>query len=228
MGGRILKIVIPFIVPLLLYTVVRVFTTGVSIEDVVNSIRHYELFLPYSWYLLSLLQLYLIFFLVSKFSSSKFIYFIPIVITAYIVLLYCLRVESTFYSSIYGFLAGILFCHLLPRLNKKTGWLLASIVILVLSFYIYVKQPPLEMLYNLWLFVIPVAVILSFVVTKNKMIHYFSSISYEVYLCQGIAFIFARLITSNSWIVFVLASLFSIVIAIISKQITHLLLQDRT
>ena len=222
-GGRFLKIFTPFLIPLILYIVTRVFTSGFSLNDVTYSLRHYELIVPYSWFLLTIVQLYLMFLIATKISKKHFLLLISALITLYITVLYVCHVESTFYSSVYGFLAGILFYHVVPFLNqfKKYSWL--AVLLLAVSLAVYVVKPPMEM-FNLWIFSFSVAFILSAIVTKNRIISFLSDISYEVYLCQGIGFIIARMITDNLWMVFVITAIVSVVVGYISHILTKRLL----
>ena len=84
-GSRITKLITPIVVPLILYVVLRWCTEEVSFKFIVDSLRSYELILPYSWFVLTLLQLYLIFYIVNNLCQKAAVcHRFPIVIACYV------------------------------------------------------------------------------------------------------------------------------------------------
>ena len=219
-GGRFLKIIIPLILPLTAYIVIRELTAGFSFNDVIQSLKRYELILPHTWFIITILTLYIFFIIASKLSQKYFLPIIAVIITIYIAVLYVLKVESSLYSSEYGFLAGILFYHIEPYLQKYMKQLWIGLVLLCISLIFYEVIPPFEMFYNMWLFALAVAVLLTTVITKNGIIKFFSEISYEVYLCQAVGNALACMLTNNVIYVFIITSCISVIMAIVFHKLT--------
>ena len=190
--SRITKLITPIVVPLILYVVLRWITEGVSFKFIVDSLKSYELILPYSWFVLTLLQLYLIFYFVNNLChkvemSHRFPLVVFVLITTYIAVLFVSKVQSTYYCSVYGFVAGIFYKNFEPHFAPIKRIALIGMVLLLISQLIIELHPPMTMFYNSWIYTIACALVFSAISLKNKIVESFSKISYEIYLCQGIS-----------------------------------------
>ena len=188
---RITKLTTPIVVPIVLYILLRWSTEGVSFKFIADSLKSYEVILPYSWFVLTLLQLYLMFYIVNNLChksaiTKRFPLVIFAVVTTYIAILFVCKVQSTYYCSVYGFVAGIFFKNIEPCVEHIKRLILVGVVLLLLSQLIIELHPPMTMFYNSWLYTIACALIFSALSLRNMVVDFFSKISYEIYLCQGI------------------------------------------
>ena len=188
--NRIVKLLLPLVVPMIVYVGIRWAAEGIGFGFIYQSICSYEIILPYSWFIISLVQMYILYY-VSHYIHLKylkgegFLVLLSVLITLYIAILYFLHIQSTYYCSLYGFLAGVLFRYYEPIIKKiKFKSLLAS-VLLLSSIVIMIMRLPCTMLYNSWIFCVACALIISLITLKGRIIDFFSKISYEMYICQG-------------------------------------------
>lgn len=200
--NRIVKLLFPLVVPIIIYVGVRWASEGIGFSFIYQSIRSYEIILPYSWFIISLVQMYILYY-VSHYIHLKylkgegFLVLLSVVITLYIAILYSLHIQSTYYCSLYGFLAGVLFRYYEPIIKKiKFKSLLAS-VLLLSSIVIMIMKLPCTMLYNSWIFCFACALIISLITLKGRIIDFFSKISYEMYICQGIGIYLSRMLVDK-------------------------------
>lgn len=190
--SRCTKLITPIVIPLILYVLLRWSIEGVSLWFIAHSLNSYELILPYSWFVLTLLQLYLIFYFANNLChkvgiSHRFPLVVFVVITTYISVLFVCKVQSTYYCSVYGFVAGIFFKNFEPRVAQIKRIALIGVVLLLLSQLIIELHPPMTMFYNSWIYTIACALVFSTFSLRNMFVEFFSKISYEIYLCQGIS-----------------------------------------
>ena len=229
-GSRITKLITPIVVPLILYVVLRWCTEEVSFKFIVDSLRSYELILPYSWFVLTLLQLYLIFYIVNNLCQKaavchRFPIVILAVITFYIAVLFVCRVQSTYYCSLYGFVVGIFYKDFEPRVPQIKRIALIGVILLLLSQLIIELHPPMTMFYNSWIYTIACALVFSAISLRNKIVDFFSEISYEIYLCQGISIYSLRCvgITNDTLGGVILIILISVILALVCHRLTDML-----
>jgi len=229
-GGVLLrykKLLLPVMVPIVIYVSLVWLLRGVSFQWIVESLGNYSLILPHSWFVLSLCQLYAMYYISwAAFRKNSLMAFF-VMLTAYICVLFFLRVQSTYYCSLYGFMAGTLFVHLIPKLKMNKKWQCFGIIGLTLTYVIIRIQPPMTALYNTCLFVVSAAVLLSAVITKGRVINFFSKISYEIYLCQGIGFLVARQFLNNNIAVFFCTVIISVIAAYICNKLTCVIIKNR-
>ena len=200
--NRIVKLLFPLVVPIIIYVGVRWASEGIGFSFIYQSIRSYEIILPYSWFIISLVQMYILYY-VSHYIHLKylkgggFLVLLSVVITLYIAILYSLHIQSTYYCSLYGFLAGVLFRYYEPIIKKIKFKSLWASVLLLSSIVIMIMRLPCTMLYNSWIFCVACALIISLITLKGRIIDFFSKISYEMYICQGIGMYLSRMLVDK-------------------------------
>ena len=166
-------------------------------------------------------------------KGEGFLVLLSVVITLYIAILYSLHIQSTYYCSLYGFLAGVLFRYYEPIIKKIRFKSLLASVLLLSSIVIMIMRLPCTMLYNSWIFCFACALIISLITLKGRIIDFFSKISYEMYICQGLGIYLSRMLVDKyvygGEILFCcLAIIITILIALFSNKLTKTLFGNYT
>ena len=60
--NRIVKLLFPLVVPIIIYVGIRWASEGIGFSFIYQSIRSYEIILPYSWFIISLVQMYILYY----------------------------------------------------------------------------------------------------------------------------------------------------------------------
>lgn len=199
------KLMVPLIVPVVIYLAIRLLND--PFEVVVRDIAKYQVVLPYTWFVVTLIILYILFYgclVLRKKYCSKDLYFYLFIISA--VLLFSIfgkfaGVPSWARNTTTAFLAGLFYKHYEPWLMKRVAsHVYASlfvIVSLLLVVTIYIKGDIFEyeqtiltrpLLAFLWSAVF-VALYAFWPTVDNPAVRYVSSMSYELYICQSIGFL---------------------------------------
>lgn len=195
---RIKNLLIPVIPPLVIYLVVR-WALGLPIGSyIVADLRSYELILPMTWFVISLLFLYVFYFVGRslRLGNKVFDCWIFVLTSLLAVVLIKAGISGTSFESNYVFLCGIVFKQYEVKiLNSKrrgdTVMLCLLILVAVALSYIH-NEPPFRgfALVGVVLYVVAFFFVLSFIPFREiPFFQFFKSISYEMYLCQGIFFL---------------------------------------
>ena len=221
--GRFRKLIVPIIYPAVLYLLCRFAFEGDVYGAIIDSLGKYQIIVPYSWFIITLIQLYFLYYLASYFHSTNIPFVMCFFITAYVVVLYALHVSSTYYCSVYGFFVGIIYNYIQPYITKsyKAVLCIASLMF-VLSIIISILHLPFQRVFVTTLFSIGIILLTSSVSLKGKFVNFFSNISYELYLCQGIGFLVAKHLSGNNLIIFVITLLFTIIVSVLCNYLTKL------
>ena len=200
MSSVILKLLVPLLTPSLLFLLLQYFYVGESLGTILHSVLSYKLILPSTWFIVSLIILYVIFYSLSHFFSNERLFLISLGI---VVLLTCMaffigKLPSTYFQANLAFVGGSVY----KVLEKKYGKVikhkpLILICFLMLIFATVVSKVKIQQ-GNLFLVFLTTLIwtysmsyiLSSFKYVKNKVVDFFASISYEMYICQGITFIF--------------------------------------
>lgn len=201
------KLLSPLFIPIIVFLLLRLYNTSFSVvldEDV----RKYQLILPFTWFVVTLVILYLFFYasvVISNRIKSKrniCLVIITIEVLLFNIIGRFIGVPGYAHVTTTAFIAGFLYKRyendIMNLYNKGVKMLtvISSIVIILLVVYIQsqvfgnIDRP-------LTAFVWPICFMLLYAVIPTfsqqsgfgKVITYLSSISYELYICQSIAFI---------------------------------------
>ena len=200
------KLIAPLIFPIIVFLLLRLYSVPFSVvldED----IRKYQFILPYTWFVVTLIILYFLFYscvaIAGKNNNKDTIYYILIITTVlcFSILGKAVGVPSWARNTTTAFLAGIFYkrneIKITISLNRYPKLMAGIISALLIVITIYIKgdmiahengplaRPFLAFVWSL--FIIPLYSIIPEI--KNGVIRYLSSISYELYICQSIAFI---------------------------------------
>lgn len=183
----------PILVPVILYIIILTIFKADVREIICRSITNFNIILPFTWFFLVLSGLYAIFFLVSHIfhTDSTQILSLIVIVCVSMYLGYHFNIPTTYWCSSLSFPAGVifrkfeyLFSHFSSRLY--IGIASASTLLCVYLTSLHIK--------GIGEFLIPALSVLSAYLISttpkltNKISTYLASISYEVYVCQGIAF----------------------------------------
>ncbi len=192
---RIKNLLIPAIPPLVIYLVVR-WALGLPIGSyIVAGLRSYYLILPVTWFVISLLFLYVFYFVGRslRLGNKVFDCWIFVLTSLLAVVLIKAGISGTTFESNYAFLCGIIFKQYEVKiLNSKRGGytVMLCLLILVAAALSYIHNvPPFRgfALVGVVLYVMAFFFVLSFIPFREiPFFQFFKSISYEMYLCQDI------------------------------------------
>lgn len=201
------KLFVPLIIPIVFYLFIRLFREPV--ETIAEDILKYQIILPYTWFVVTLIILYIIFYsfavMASKYESKVFLFlcFVIVAVLCFSLFGKYTGVPSWGRNTTTAFLAGIIYKNIENKMlgilgtSTKFYMIIISIVLILVTIYIkgdilshfmegnILKRPVLAFLWPL-LF-IPLYTIIP--VLNNRVIRYLSSISYELYICQSIGYL---------------------------------------
>lgn len=138
---RIPKVLIPYILMTMLYIVSKVILKkGISIKMILTMLRHGQLIINNSWYIVAIIIFYIFFYAAFRLSKEKYNQgnlMVFLLVTGYIGVCKFLGFESWWYNTSYSFVIGIVWCINEERIKnyiKKTYYL--STVLIVALFII--------------------------------------------------------------------------------------------
>lgn len=201
------KLLTPLIIPIIIFLFIRLYDVSFCVvldED----IRKFQLVLPYTWFVVTLIILY-IFFYASVVISNKIKYrrnlcFACIVIEILLFNFFGRYVGVPGYAHVTttAFIAGILYQNyendIMKIYNRRVKELTIISTIVMILLAVYIQAQVLGNIDRpLTAFVWPICFMLLYAVIPTcrqssrfgKVITYLSSISYELYICQSIAFL---------------------------------------
>lgn len=194
--SRLFKLLLPLVVPIILYIDLLILRKCNAELIVTENLRNYQLILPFTWFVIVLAIFYAFFYLVSsikKITNTWFFIILLICVCVFSVANFILFRDSAYtnFSSL-CFPAGVLYrqqeSKIKHLLSKKLNYIICFVVLLATGLFVNVHHLlPLTIL--VWSIIIIVLTTL-FNVTSNRVLNFFSDISYEVYLCQGITYLF--------------------------------------
>lgn len=201
------KLIIPLFVPITFFLILRLFSVPFSVI-LEENFRKYQLILPYTWFVVTLIILYFFFYIavaISKRIESKvniFLYSIIVEIILFNLFGRFIGVPGYAHVTTTAFIAGILYKNyekgIVNRCNRNAlnSTIILSTVLLLLTAYIHafvfghIDRPLTSFIWSVG-FMLLYAIIPTCRQSSRfgKVITYLSSISYELYICQSIAFL---------------------------------------
>ena len=190
--------------PIVIYGILKYKTEGIELQQILySSINEINLFLPFTWFIIILTFQYFLFYIAKKIQKSRKGFCIS-TIGLQIILntLLFIKYDSYIYTSNLVFTVGILAkCYekeIIGILNKNIIKDILFLLFTIISFSFYKGQPPIR---GYALIAVPTYVIcfmgISYrKITINKQLepifNFFNSISFQMYLCQGITFMIMK------------------------------------
>lgn len=242
------KLIIPLIVPITIFLTLRLFNVSFSVifnED----IRKYQLILPNTWFVVTLIILYFLFsccvIMKYKLKTGNTLYLLSIitVVLGFILVGKKIGIPSFGFTTTTAFIAGILYknyeASIISRLNRYpvVNLLIFAIMFILLTMFIKGdishKYTFIEKLWtpfvwaSLFMLLYDVIPAIKHRSWSRTTIDYLSSISYELYVCQAIAFLVLGDRTSyNSVIYLVLLFILCTLIASGCKSVTNKIVKN--
>ena len=194
---RIAKVLLPLLVPVCIYLTIQYSAFDMDIGALVkDSLIHYNLIVPYSWFFLTLILLYVVFFLCRAITIKYDKLLIPLVTFALcsISALYLkCGLQGTYHISNFAFLAGVLMSKyedsIMAVFHMAKGRLMLAVLLLIT---LCVALHPFKgsIYINVFLYSFAAAIVLSLLKDfTNRFINFSKDMSFELYTCQGIAFL---------------------------------------
>lgn len=201
---RIKKILLPLVFPIIIYGILKYRTEGINLQEVLySSINDVNLFLPFTWFIIILILQYFLFYIALRIQKSRKGFCISVIslqVIANILLL--LKYDSYIYTSNLSFTIGVLAKsyekEIIEILNKNIIKYILLLLFVIISFSFYKGYPPIK---GYALIAVPTYVVCFLGVSYRKMtinkklepiFSFFYSISFQMYLCQGITFIIMK------------------------------------
>ncbi len=194
--SRLFKLLLPLVVPIFLYIDLLVLNKYNAELIITENLRNYQLILPFTWFIIILAIFYAFFYVISsikKITNTWFFIILLISVCVFSVANFILFRESAYtnFSSL-CFPAGVLYrqheTKIKEFLSKKVNYIICFVVLLATGLFDHVHYLlPFTIL--IWSIVIIMLSTL-FNVSNNRVLNFFSDISYEVYICQGITYLF--------------------------------------
>lgn len=232
---RVAKVLLPLFVPICLYLTMQYCVFNKNINELVKaSLAHYELIIPYSWFFITLIILYVAFFFCRMISTKNENLLIPILTASLFVMsaLYLrFGLQGTYHISNFAFLAGVIMSKYEDKLLAKcrgTKGTLGLATLLLLSLFIALHPFKGSIYFNVFLYSFVAAIILSLMKDfTNRFVDFFKGMSFELYTCQGIAFLLIPY-DGNQPVAFAIAVItLTIIFAWFSSRINHALVKTK-
>lgn len=196
---RIITVLVPLLVACIAFAL-YLWAMGRSSEILyrLTDIRYGGTFLPHSWFAVSLLVLYCLFYLSFRWNSSlkKGIIICSTLILAFAVLLCFLQFEQCWYTSLSSFVFGLLYAYYFDRCDEflKTKKIPKAVLVIIVFILLTaigkaITNPFIVMvLKNLRAIMACIAILYGSMLVKgnNKILLYFGMISFEFYLYHGV------------------------------------------
>lgn len=231
--NRLRKLLLPIIVPMCLYLSVR-YVMGLDIiEYACNSIKALAFPLPNSWFVLVLAIMYLLYYCVLFTAVRHPLLWITFAVLLLDIVLFVLyRQDTHLYASNLAFPLGMLYKHvegrITPALSARTTSLLLSIALIGSCILVPYRNFAIIniLLYSLFVVLMLVRMPLK-ACPQTNLFGFFRNISYEMYLCQGIAILTIPYYPEQGKILYaaiiILATIF---VSLICQKITNSLFGD--
>lgn len=229
---RIIKgIVIPFLIAWAIYRLLNIMSLPNIFKELEALIYNGTTILPHSWFIFAILYFYVSFYISYKYFNNK-VRFLVLIVLIILFELWCQywNYDRCWYISAFGFPTGILIGQYENKIIKylKGSIRYYSVIPISLSITALCVYAKIEIAYMLVYILIPImfATLLFKVKLENlirfKIIRYLSSISFEIYLSQGISMCLLRgpfLNLESDYLYVTLTLVLTVVIATFIKQI---------
>lgn len=193
---RILKLFLPLVVPIILYIDLLILKKYNAELIVTENLRNYQLILPFTWFIIVLAIFYAFFYIISSIKriTNKWFFIILIIsVCLFSVVNFILFRDSAYtnFSSL-CFPVGVLYRQQESRiehfLSKKFNYIICFVILLATGLidHIHHLLPFTILIWSIMIIMLSTL----FNVSSNRVLNFFSDISYEVYICQGITYLY--------------------------------------
>lgn len=222
---RFRKLIVPFIFVILLYHLINQESYKGIFSGLI--VGNPDYILPYSWYIFCAILFYLAFYYIFKYISHEKIKILSIFIftlTLYIFLRFIIRWPGFWSGSLFLFPIGVTFKYIEKYFER-----ILSLYIIISSLFITILVVVLYLTDIKYIGIVEIcfsslAIILPFTILNisSKCLAFLGSISYEIYLVQGIIFyLLEKIGIDNNFYYAFMSVVFVIMLAYIVKYLLH-------
>ncbi len=226
LAQRVWGLYMPTIIPVCIYLITLIIYSGDILKSVEKCFRNGYFPLPFAWFILSLALQYIAFYASDRLFSSRrgFNLSLCAFTAAIMVASRLLGTPDYFYSSNIGFLVGVFYCEYEPKvllfLKGKAKYVFGIVLIVNAALCVWGIMKYNMVLKGVW--ILSLLAVLPFVELKMmKVTKFLSKISYEIYLCQGAAFVIILPLKLPAGVSLLLIVGLSILFAYISQLMTN-------
>ncbi len=192
---RVEKILMPLILPVIVYLLL-LSADGVSIgEYTIDKLKSFSIVFPYTWFVLTILILYISYYLLSQRLGGGRLYVAELFfLFLFSYIMVKLQMDGTTFITTYCFLAGAMYNHwenIINRYQEKTVFVFTAFSLSIVTTVLALFPPIFKGYAAIGALVWTVSFIFLYTKTHiryNSIFEHLKRISYDVFLCQGIAF----------------------------------------
>lgn len=221
--GRIVKLLLPILFLAMVYSLLLYYIDKNNFVTFYTNFKSWNILLPFTWFVTKLIVLYICFLYSTyeiKLHLSPLIRLLIFVVILDIILI-ILDAPGHLYISDCGFICGVLF----RRIERK----IISYTILLTNFCLVFALLLMPFSSNGYVYIIIITVISATIpmllcnlsIKSFVFIRHLSSISYDLYLCQGIAFLVVRQISTDLMMLYLLVFGITYMLAIVNHKVTR-------
>lgn len=229
-GKHVIDLLVPAFIPIVVYVLVEIFFLKMDANDIFErNICQYRIILPYTWFILNFIILHALFYLTVNFVRKTFFRLAVLLILLVVmdVLLISLHAPDYTVRANIAFWMGVILCEIMPYIssNYKTRTFCSIFLFVGLSILLpHCNMVLKTIIIPFWTFSLFYC-LLGIPISSNKVISFFSSISYEIYLCQGIAFLLVPKLPPYQHFVFI--SVLTVMIAFSCRTIIQYIMGEK-
>lgn len=227
LNKRLKKLVIPIIIPAILYWSIYLYINNDNKLWSLNYIWNHNYFiLPYSWFIPILIIINFLYYIEAHFIKHYFI--LTFGLSLYI-LFYVMRhynMPIWMFQNLFCFLLGMIYLkyeHIKKKIKCHHIFLI-GILLLYIS-YLYNNKSWIDCQSLIGTSGIIILYSICNLPIRSRLINFFNSISYEMYLCHGISFLILSSISLDHITYIILSISLTIIIAYIANYSTKTLLK---
>lgn len=194
------NLLLPFILAWALYRIINWRVLPDLVTEIDNLVFKGIPLLPHSWYVFAILLFYIFFYIACKLCKRNFPFIILALTIIYILICECAGFDRCWYISSLAFPTGVFAGKYINSLKVfiSSGiryFIFVPLCIFLIGLFVYSGN---EILYMFVYILIPIMITMICMKIKLekfcrfKLVSFLSSISYEIYLCQGISMSICR------------------------------------
>ena len=229
---RIKKILIPLILPSIIYLFLITFIEKQTINEILETnFNNGQILLPHTWFITILIAMYILYYISRHLFTNNHTYllFLLFIFTLFFILIKKIG-NSHIYSSNYAFIIGIAFKHNEKKIinwASKWSFYLTCLILLGSISICYLDNKPIFKGFTI--IGVPLYAFAFILLTTrmpqtkpNKIITFFNNISYEMYLFQSVSILLINNLHTTSTLIYVIFILIlNIILSFIANKATY-------
>ncbi len=233
---RILTVLIPYLIAIIIYVLIKSFFYGFNIINILNSFISGSPIANNSWFVVSLLILYIIFWLSFRWTKNQKLSWVVFLI---LFLVYFISYRFVYWSpTLIAFLAGMIWSYFKEQMDlflfKYNIFVLSSLFLCFVVFFVLklkfnsgISESVIQVFSSL--FFAPLVICLQTRITlNNKILAFLSRISFEIYLYHGLAIFLIKktpIFECNCNMFLLSVSIMTIVVSIVMSYLNKMIIK---